>query len=390
MGKPKSYVEWAKERNIRQANNLLNCEKFNKYQQEVMNHYNLYLGRIDVTVATRKTNLQHAKLLLLFFNKKLENVTQEDIDKYINYIQEHYSERTASDKRKFLSLFFRWHFKKKHKEDIPVIADLNTKRKVIPKLPEDLLTPKEIIKLVSVISSPRDKAIVILLYETAARIGEFMQLKIKDVHLGEEDYGFIDIPKGKTKPRRVPIIYSFPYIRKWLNLHPLRGSPDAPLFCNMTNHLNEVLQVDGITRILKKYVRIAGIKKNIYPHLLRHSRLTELGRELKESELKVYAGWNTAAMAQVYVHLSGEDVANKLLANAGLIDVNKSDKNGVLKMIKCPRCDKYNEPDKKLCKCGFALDIKEAKPSLKEQEVKQLILDVLGSLGFDVKKLEKV
>ena len=63
------------------------------------------------------------------------------------------------------------------------------------------------------------------------------------------------------------------------------------------------------------------IKKKIYPHLLRHSRLTELAKELTEQELKVFAGWVAGSnMAQIYVHLSGSDVSNKLLSNAGLID----------------------------------------------------------------------
>ena len=72
-------------------------------------------------------------------------------------------------------------------------------------------------------------------------------------------------------------------------------------------------------------------------------------------------------MVKTYVHLSGADVSNKLLANAGLIDSKDIlIKQKVLEQIVCPRCNKVNAADKKYCDCGFCIDIKVANKEIEE------------------------
>ena len=59
----------------------------------------------------------------------------------------------------------------------------------------------------------------------------------------------------------------------------------------------------------------------IYPHLFRHSRLTELAASgySNEALLKKFAGWTPGSnMAEVYFHLDDADVKNMLLIENGL------------------------------------------------------------------------
>ena len=257
------------------------------------------------------------------------------------------------------------------KDKLYLVNDIVLKKPRDTKLPEEILTPDEIKKVVQVADNFRDKAIMILLYETASRKGEFLQLKIKHIELDKKEYGMVTIPMGKTDSRKVPIIYSVPYIQNLLNSHPNRDNPDAPLFITQGAWLGRALGEDGLKLLLKTLSQRAGIKKKVYPHLLRHSRLTELAKELTEQELKKFAGWTpNSNMASVYVHLSGSDVSNKILANAGLIDqANGIQSNKeILKSIKCPRCDKVNPPDNKYCSCGFVLDLKEVNKILSERD----------------------
>jgi len=69
------------------------------------------------------------------------------------------------------------------------------------KLPEDILTPEEVKKLADSTLNPRDRALILLRYESGARAGELIGLNIKDVRFDE--YGAVVMLDGKTGMRRV-------------------------------------------------------------------------------------------------------------------------------------------------------------------------------------------
>ncbi len=395
MGSIKSYEEQVTERCNSYINSVLACSDCTKKQLEILARYNGYLRRQNVTIQTKRTNLSHAKLLLLTLDRDLEQLTEQDIDKYLDFIDKKYKPRTASDKRMFLIQFLKWYFNKK-KEDIALISNIKVKRNHTIKLPEELLSPKEIKKMIRVAENARDKAVVALLYETAARAGEFLQLRIKHIEIHKDEnilYGFVTLPKGKTVSRKLPLIYSLPHVKDWINQHPIADNPNAPLFLNQHRSKDNALSTTALTDILKKYAKRALIQKKVYPHLLRHSRLTELGKELTEQELKVYAGWvGDSSMVKVYVHLSGQDVCNKVLVNAGLKDKKESNKTEHELTPKCcPMCNKQNPAENKYCECGAVVDLREAQRHVLRQEefIRTTMLDILNSLGFDIKKLAR-
>ncbi len=99
-------------------------------------------------------------------------------------------------------------------------------------------------------------------------------------------------------------------------------NPAAPLFT--TSRRRGTLTVTRLTprRVQNIFARLgdlAGCPKDTNPHSFRHGRLTVRGKQLTESELRIYAGWSKgSSMAQVYVHLSSRDIENKILAVDGV------------------------------------------------------------------------
>lgn len=369
---------------------LLNYPGFNPYQKALMKRFLTYCIVKGHSLATQKSYLQHLKSLLLSLNKEIEKLTKKDIDDYLEGLNNGFKPKTIHEKKVFLLVFIEWFFDKR-KEDLPIIKsiDLSGKNNDV-KLPEEILSPDEVKRLIQVADNFRDKALVMLLYETASRKGEFLQLRIKHLDLTKKEYGLITIPKGKTTSRKVPIIFSLPLLTDWLNAHPGRDDPESPLFITSHSWLGRALGEDGLKRLLKILGRRAVIKKKIYPHLLRHSRLTELAKELTEQELKKFAGWTAnSRMASVYVHLSGNDVSNKILANAGLIETGQEKPEKTLMSIKCPRCEKINSPDRKYCTCGFILDLKEANKMLRNNEEAEANISKFIEPG-EIQKLFKV
>lgn len=288
--------------------------------------------------------------------KPFSKAKKEDIAELIAKIESRdYSDWTKRDYKIILRVFYKWLRKT---EDYPEeVKWIKTSTRGRMKLPEELLTEEEIRKLVDAADNLRDKAFILLLSESGCRIGELLTLQMKHVQLDE--YGAVLMVNGKTGQRRVRVILSAPKLNQWIENHPLKD-PDAPLWVTMgTNSRYKVWTYGTAKEVLKKLAIRAGIKKRIYPHLFRHSRVTFLANHLTEAQMKQYFGWVQGSdMASVYVHLSGRDVDNALFKLNGM-DVNEEKMEEEFKPLSCPRCKTRNSPDAKFCSnCGLCLDIK--------------------------------
>ena len=286
--------------------------------------------------------------------KPFEEAKKEDIQDLIAEIEQRdYSEWTKHDYKVILRVFYRWLRNCDYPEETSWIKLKSTNNH---KLPEELLTVEEVNKLVDAAEHIRDKAFIQTLYESGCRIGELLALQIKHVKI--DNFGAVLLVNGKTGQRRVRVIVSAPKLQQWIENHPLKSDPNAPLWVTVgTNSRNKVWNYGTAKEVLKKLVKKAGIKKRVYPHLFRHTRATHLANHLTEAQMKQYFGWvQGSKMASIYVHLSGRDVDKALLKLNG-IKVEEDEKEPEFKPKVCPRCKARNSPDAKFCsKCGMCLD----------------------------------
>jgi integrase/recombinase XerD len=289
--------------------------------------------------------------------KPFQDINKQDVVEFVRGIQAaDYSDWTKRDYKIILKLFYRW---LKKAEDYPdEVAWIKARLPRRMALPDELLTAEDVRKIAEAAIHPRDKALALVLYESGCRIGELLSMRIKNVEFDE--YGGCLIVDGKTGPRRVRIIASTPQLAVWLDCHPLREDREAPVWVSVGGKdRGHVLSYSGAKMMLKDIAKKAGIKKRVYPHLFRHSRATHLANHLTEAQMKEMFGWvQDSSMAATYVHLSGRDVDNALLALNGIgIKNNGQDEN--FKGIVCPRCKNRNSPTSKFCNvCGSGLDLK--------------------------------
>jgi integrase len=242
----------------------------------------------------------------------------------------------------------------------------------------DLLTKEEIHKQLKAFKRPIEKAVFMLILETKARKTEIITLKVGDIEINQQ-YGIVYIGESKTAQRNIPIIESIPFLTRYLEDHPKKDDNNAALFGHMwrgewkrydKNWVNEIFHRRNI------------LDKNLYPHLLRHTGLTQMSKHLSEFQLKKLAGWTmNSKQAARYVHLGKADLENKMLSLYGLKELEKDDKVENIKIIECPRCNYQNsELDTYCSRCGSVLHIKtvlEHKEKAKELEkdVSQLNLE---------------
>lgn len=323
-----------------------------------------------------------AKLL----RKPFKNATKEDIACFVREIEEKdYTDWTKHDYKIILKIFYRW--LKKTEEYPEEVRWIKLKVGKGHLLPEEILTEDDVKKLVECATNLRNKAFILVLYESGCRIGEILSLHIKSVQF--DDYGAVLIVSGKTGDRRVRIIASAPKLAAWLENHPLRENVESPLWVNLSmNCRYDTFSYAAAKAMLKETAQKAGIKKRVYPHLFRHSRATFLANFLTEAQLKQHFGWAQASdMASTYVHLSGRDVDNTLLKLQG-IKTEKQENEVVLKKIICQRCGANNSPGSKFCmRCGSPLDPESA---LKLDELRAKADKLMTILVKDPKVLERL
>jgi hypothetical protein len=250
-----------------------------------------------------------------------------------------------------------------------------------------MLTEEEIRRMIEAAKTLRNKAIIAILYDTGCRIGELLNMRKKDVDLNTTP-GHV-ILDGKTGARRVPIMFSAPYVAQYFNFIKEKTA-NEPLWTAYNNGNDTDRQSDyrGISKMLKVTGEKAKIGKRIYPHLFRHSRATAYANKLTEQQLKHMFGWTpNSGMASTYVHLSGRDIDNAVLQANG--EGPKEEKTeSVLKARSCARCQFSNTMDSKYCnRCGGILDEKVMVETLnRELELKQGIAEALK----DPKAIEEI
>ena len=161
---------------------------------------------------------------------------------------------------------------------ICAIRAKKTQHKVI-----EALTEKEVEAILRAVPSEttwhqRDYALLLLMYNTGARVQELADLRI-------EDFKTDDCPqvklKGKGRKERVNPLWekTVTAINQWLKAREQAGITSEHLFVN--SHRRKLSRF-GIAHIVSKYVTLASAtcssleKKNVTPHTFRHTTALHL------------------------------------------------------------------------------------------------------------------
>jgi integrase/recombinase XerD len=304
--------------------------------------------------------------------------------------------RTRNHQIILLKTFFRWlHGYRKYMYP-PVVAWLHGSGRAnhLPVVSaQELFTEGEIRCLLEATYSTRDRAMWMVLWEGALRLGEALAMTVGAIIFDE--YGCYCLVDGKTGQRRIRFVQATPYLREWLNVHPRRDQSASWLWTQ--EHRDRPLHPSTLRDNLTAAAKRAGIRHRVWPHLFRHSRLTLNAKFMTEAELCVFAGWRQGSpQTRVYVHLSGSDLDDKVLAHYGLKEKEQINGEQVLQPRACPRCAAQNPATGTLCyRCGSYLDLKTA--MLAEQDSaqrlktieaeNQQLREMLINVQIDVSKL---
>ena len=322
-------------------------------------------------------------------NINFDKASQEEIESLVGVIRRKYKGDTPRDYIVMLRMFIRYLYdpqgKKYNFYEYPdIVKNISTGKRYHTEIKRsDIYTRDEIKKLINATNNPRDRCFVSVLYESACRIGEVIgdsnHTGILIKHITFDEYGSLIDVDGKTGLRTLRIITASPTIANWINIHPDKENPNAPLFCRIYKRKGDRISYEYWNKTLKRLAKKAKIHKRMNPHNFRHTRLTHLAEEgLNEAQLCAFAGWEQGSrQASVYIHLAALDLDDKLLSMQGI--KKKKSVGEDYKINVCPRCNHVNDPAAKYCiKCNQGLSDELVKDYMEKKQTQTQIVDKLS------------
>ncbi len=214
-----------------------------------------------------------------------------------------------------IKLFHKFLFVEKYtKDNIAKSVESPKQTKKIP----SVLSIEEIDMLLDSLSQEnpmeaRNKAMIELAYASGLRVSELIGLSMKDIHL---DMGYVQVYGKGNKERIVPVgemaIDSIEYYISNARPKLVKKHTDM-LFLNARNGENMTRQ--GFFLILKEKAKACGIRKEISPHILRHSFASHLlknGVDLRI--IQELLGHEDISTTERYTHIKNEDLNKAYIA----------------------------------------------------------------------------
>ena len=295
--------------------------------------------------------------------KPFKTATKDDIRSILKWMeQKKYKASTNEKFRQVLKLFYKVVYgnNEYYPEQVKWFSSKLGKEKTGKETSMDMaeyLEEEEVLKLIESAPTLQSKAFLACMYESGARPEEFLRLTNTDTRLDSK--GAVFMLRGKTGERRVRIISFTKLLQQWLDVHPLKHQDYYTLWISeATNYQNEALGIRGAEKIIGVSLRRSGIaNKHARLYILRHSRATHLAKHLTEAQMCTFFGWVLGTqVVRRYIHLSGKDVDNALLAINEEGQVKKEEYK--LKSLKCTRCSETISPGMNFCsKCALPVNL---------------------------------
>ena len=306
-------------------------------------------------------HLNHLYVVAKILDKDFDKVKKTDIEDILLELNDRkYSAYTITDYKIILKKFYNWLGDCPPKKYPECIAWLSTVRKDEEwRDPASDMTPEEVALLAKAAEHPRDKAFVWVLYETAARIGELMDVKMKHLTFGK--VSSVKIWGEKVhKWRELPIVDARADLATWIDVHPNGDDPEAYLWVSIgsRNH-NGLMSYHSARMLLRRLREKAGLNKPTNPHSFRHSRLSFLGDYLTEAQLSEVAGWKQGTK-QAKTYVRPKRTKQAIMGIYG-INIDKEEEKKRMEPKKCSVCTMINAPESKYCRhCGTVIDMETA------------------------------
>lgn len=289
------------------------CEIEKGHSELTIRNYEHYLNRfLEFCQEEKKRN-----------NIKPSEINLELVRKYrlyLNRLNDNYGENLKKITQNYHVIALRAFLKYLAKKDIDSLAaekvelaDATKKSFTFLEITEieELLKAPEKNEAKNPIIAARDKAILHTLFSTGLRVSELVSLNIDQVNLERGEFAVT----GKGDKERIVFLSDTAkdVISEYLKL---RNDEYSPLFIHFgglkeDEEEGEFMRLTSrsVQRIVKKYAKLAGIVKEVTPHVLRHSFATDLlinGADIRS--VQEMLGHSSITTTQIYTHITNKQL----------------------------------------------------------------------------------
>lgn len=302
----------------------------------------------DTSYIRRLRILSSFKLVLHYIDKKLDNVDRDDIDQLI--IDTHQNNKSDKTRACFkIDLKYIWKIILPEKDSKGRIDDTlipypvrhleNRTDKSRQKIRQDRMTNDEYQQIMKSFSNDtRMQALLSIIFESLGRPQELLGRNIADVEIFD-NYAQITISEhGKEGIGILRVIDSYYYLTKWLNQHPLKHDPTAPLFINQgqRNQLGRFTPYAANKKI-KKQCKQLKINKPITLYSFKRNGVTHCRlRGDSDVDIQHRARWTSTKQLSTYDLSNQKDSFKQELIQRGIINTENTTTQSINK--ECPYC----------------------------------------------------
>jgi integrase/recombinase XerD len=295
----------------RNTNAIKNNRQISIETQDLLNKYTNWM---EVKRYSKSTIESYTNALLVFFSylhtKDADQINNQDVmDFNTNYIlKKNLSATYQSQFINALKLFYQT--VRNHK----LAIDQLIRPKQGHKLPK-VISEEEVAAIINACQNLKHKTMLSLIYSAGLRRSELLNLLKTDI---DSKRMMITIRNAKgMKDRNVPLS---PVVLTMLRNYYVEFKPEKYLF---EGQFGGPYSTRSLDNVLKNASHVAGIKKNINLHMLRHSyatHLLEAGTNLRH--IQELLGHKSPKTTQIYTHVSTEQLG-KIASPLDKLKLNK-------------------------------------------------------------------
>lgn len=255
-------------------------------------------GLSDSTIKAYKRVLEH---LLRYCNKPMSEIKTEDIRLYLYEIKVHNNldNRTLDTKRNYINTFFKWCADNEYITRNPCAPIPSFKYE--KKLKEEL-SDIELERLRMACKNDFEKAMLEVLFPTACRVNELVNIKLSDIDFERHE---VKIIQGKGNKSRITFLNAKAILA--IKQYIAGRDYDTVYLFESSRKPHHQLTTRHIEKTCKELGERTGVR--LHPHKIRRTTATTLWRKgMPVEEIKLVLGHEDISTTLIYTNVDRETV----------------------------------------------------------------------------------